>query len=237
MTQHPLFQKAVQAARTGNRTEAFNLMRQVILAEPGYVPAWLWMSGLVDDLHQQRECLARALALDPNCEPARTGLELLRLRELPPAIPQPEAQRAVAAGRIGDYLLRAGIISKAQLDQALAEQIQRQSYRGERVTVGDILIERGWLSPNQLASLLIVQQQEKLRGAHPPQRLGEYLVANGVISHDLLATVLTEQIALRRSGQQILLGDLLIQGGYVTQDVLNRMLDRQFDDLFAQGGF
>ena len=42
-----------------------------VLEDPTYVPAWLRMAGLVDDMDQQRECLERALTLDPNCAPAR----------------------------------------------------------------------------------------------------------------------------------------------------------------------
>ena len=241
MTQQNLFQQAVQCARAGRRAEAYHLMRQVLLEDPQFVPGWLWMSGLVDDPRQQRECLERALALDPNNAHAKAGLEMLRLRALSDAKPPPQAtpaQRAAVGGKIGEYLLREGIITRAQLDAALSEQKRRQSqsHQGEQIAVGDILIEYGWLTPHQLVASLMVQQQHKLQQAHQaPQRLGEYLVASGVISHELLAAVLTEQMVRRRGGENFLLGELLLQGGYVTPDVLNRFLDEQFSKLFSPG--
>jgi hypothetical protein len=56
------FREAIQAAQQGDRERAYQLMRQVLVENPGYVPAWVWMSRLVDDSGQQRECLERALA-------------------------------------------------------------------------------------------------------------------------------------------------------------------------------
>jgi hypothetical protein len=237
MTQQNLFQQAVQCARAGRRAEAYNLMRQVLLEDPQFVPGWLWMSGLVDDPRQQRECLERALALDPHNAHAKVGLELLRLRALGDVKPPTPAKSAAVGGKIGEYLLREGIISRQQLDAALSEQKRRQSHRGEQIAVGDILIEYGWLTPHQLVASLMVQQQHKFQqGRHAPQRLGEYLVASGVISHELLGAVLTEQMVRRRGGENILLGELLLQGGYVTSEVLNRFLDEQFSKLFSSGG-
>lgn len=237
LTLQSLFQQAVQAARAGRRAEAFQIMRQVLLEDPQFVPGWLWMSGLVDDARQQRECLERALALDPHNAPARAGLEVLRLRELAPVSPPAPAQSSAVGGKIGEYLLREGIITREQLDTALSEQKRRQTHSGEQIAVGDILIEYGWLTPHQLVASLMVQQQHKLQHARqPPQRLGEYLVSSGLISHELLAAVLTEQMVRRRGGDNILLGELLLQGGYVTTDVLNRILDEQFSKLFQSGG-
>ena len=76
------FQAALQAAQRGDRAGAFQLMRQALLENPNYAPAWFWLSRLVDDSARQRECLERALAIDPNYAPARGDLENLRLREL-----------------------------------------------------------------------------------------------------------------------------------------------------------
>src|SRR5690348_1626928 len=95
MTERHKFQEAVAAARRGDRETARHLMRQAIIDDPNYPPAWLWMGGLVDDLKQRRDCLERALALDPNLTAAKEGLEILRLQETlqqisltpPPAIP------------------------------------------------------------------------------------------------------------------------------------------------------
>ena len=76
------FRAAEQAARCGQREAAYQLMCQALLETPRYIPAWISMSKLVDDPARQRECLDRALALDPHNEAARDGIETLRLKEL-----------------------------------------------------------------------------------------------------------------------------------------------------------
>src|SRR5512147_836938 len=99
------FQEAVQAARSGDRATAYQLIRQVLLDNPNFAPAWLWMSGLVDDVRQQRDCLERVLALDPANTQAREGLELLRLRDLLSAAPSRVVQPEPKTRQIGDYLV------------------------------------------------------------------------------------------------------------------------------------
>ena len=154
------FQEAIQAARQGDRQLAFRLMRQALIENPGYVPAWLWMSRLVDDRAQQRECLQRALALDPNCTAAYNELENLRLQEiLATARSIVVAERTQEPRKIGAYLVEQGMITAAQLQEALAEQ-QASRNRGQRVPLGDVLLRRGWLSPPALAHALVRQQQD-----------------------------------------------------------------------------
>lgn len=233
------FTEAVQAVRRGDRETARRLMRQVILENPSYAPAWLWMSGLVDDKQQQRECLERVLALDPTCQAARDGLEILKLQEMLAVTPSPpERERKQEARKLGTYLVERGFITAEQLEAALTEQTNSLGYNGLRVPLGDILIKQGWLTPQMLATALVMQQKDRLAvlNGKPPQHLGEYLVVEGVITPDELAAVLAEQARLRQSGQSLLLGELLIRSGYVTPQVLEEMLERQRDDFFSRFG-
>src|SRR5690349_13582549 len=69
------FRAAEQAARAGQREAAYRLMCQALIENPCFVPAWLAMSKLVDDPARQRECLERALALDPHNQAARDDIE------------------------------------------------------------------------------------------------------------------------------------------------------------------
>ena len=64
-----------------------------------------------------------------------------------------------------------------------------------------------------------------------PERLGEYLVAAGLITTDEFAAVLTQQATLRQRGGDMLLGELLIGGGYLTPEALAQVLEHQRDDL------
>jgi hypothetical protein len=64
------------------------------------VCAWLWLSEVEDDLTHKRQCLERALALEPNNPPALYGLALLdgRLKEAAtPTTPKPQATPARAS--------------------------------------------------------------------------------------------------------------------------------------------
>jgi hypothetical protein len=249
-TVHALFKQAIQAYNAGDHETARKHMRQVLLDDPNYVPGWLWMSALVDDVARQRECLERALALDPQCEPARRGLRILRMQETadaaaaaPPEsehvdIGQDISQRQ--ARRLGEYLVEQGLISRKQLEDALEEQrLFWKKTQGVRAPLGNILVSNGMLSPQTLATALVVQQQDRLHGMekHSPQYIGEYLVIKGIISPQQLELVLAEQMRLRQRGTSMLIGELLIHAGYITRDVLENVLEQQREEIFSRFGF
>ena len=231
------FQAAVAAARRGERAEARKLMRRVLLDYPSYAPAWIWMSGLLDDLQQQQECLERALALDPSSKPAQEGLNILRLRSFLSSLPEPvEPVAPPEPQQIGIYLVDRGFISQEQLNMALMEQHMRRNQGAEYTMLGDILVQRGWLTPRALASALVSQQQERVTSTEGerPQRLGSYMLIEGLITPAQLAAMLAEQARLRYAEQYILLGELLVHNGYITPRQLEQVLANQFKDLMGQ---
>ncbi|MEI7772301.1 MAG: hypothetical protein WCI67_20085, partial [Chloroflexales bacterium] len=71
--------RGAAALRAGDRPRARELLAAAVRADPRSAPAWLWLAGALDAPAQQRECLERALALDPGQEAARRGLEALRV--------------------------------------------------------------------------------------------------------------------------------------------------------------
>ena len=232
------FQEAVRAAQLGDRQAAYNLMRQVLIENPNYAPAWFWMSYLVDDSGQQRECLERALALDPHYTPARDELENLRLRDiLATARSIVVAERTQEPRKIGAYLVEQNLITAAQLKEALVEQNAYRD-RGQRMMLGDILLRRGWLSPPMLATTLVRQQQDNLNPpvSLRPERLGEYLVTEGVLTPDQLVAALAEQAQLRQRGKQLVLGEILIRNRYLKPETLARILEIQRQDFFGRFG-
>jgi hypothetical protein len=229
------FEQAVQTARHGDRANGYLLMRQVLLAYPTYAPAWFWMSRLVDDVGRKRECLERALALDPAFAQARDALESLRTHEAHPAQAQPH-ELGREPQKLGAYLVERGLISRDQLEVALLEQRSRQTW-GKRISLGDILVSRGLLTPQALARALLIQQRDKLQTHDQrPERLGEYLLAGRLVTPEQLEAALAEQARLRQRAQYLVLGELLIRRGYLRLETLERVLARQRRDAFGNLG-
>jgi len=69
--------RAVSAIRQGDRATGRRLLAGVLRADPSHELAWLWMSSVVDTDTQRRDCLQRALAINPHSEAARRGLAAL----------------------------------------------------------------------------------------------------------------------------------------------------------------
>ena len=226
------FEQAVLNVQRGDRAGGYRLLRQVLLAEPSYAPAWFWMSRLVDDVGRKRECLERALALDPSLKPARDALASLQAQEREPAS-QRAAEPGRAPQRLGAYLVERGLINQQQLELALVEQRAGRTW-GKRAPLGDILISRGYLTPHALARSLLLQQRDRLqaRGARP-ERLGEYLVLGKLVTPEQLEAALAEQARLRQRGQFLVLGELLVRRGFLKPDTLERVLNRQRQDAYG----
>jgi tetratricopeptide (TPR) repeat protein len=84
--------KTAQANHTGSRIrrltptddidprqKARDLLQKVVSLDPLNIPAWLWLSTVVDDLDDKQVCLDNVLYLDPTNKPAQVGL--VRLAE------------------------------------------------------------------------------------------------------------------------------------------------------------
>jgi hypothetical protein len=128
---------------------------------------------------------------------------------------------------LGAYLIEQGLLTEARLQAALAEQRARHA-AGTQARLGDLLIQRGWLTPRALANSVALQDdtQQAAEGAEP-ERLGTYQLRHGFITPDQLEATLWLQLELRHKGQPILLGELLIRLGYVTPAAVAAALERQ----------
>jgi thioredoxin-like negative regulator of GroEL len=71
-----LYEGAV-ALQQGDKQRGLELLMQVVEADETIEEAWLWLSGAVDDPGDQRTALENVLALNPNNQHARYGLQLL----------------------------------------------------------------------------------------------------------------------------------------------------------------
>lgn len=126
----------------------------------------------------------------------------------------------LAAGerqRVGELLQAAERITAAQLQQALDEQ-----RRGDG-KLGDILVERGLLTPNERDVLLEFQHRQAGAGPQADKLyLGRILVATGQITHNQLADALNWQ---NEHGGR--LGEALVATGQVTSTQVTNGLTLQ----------
>ncbi|HSJ59047.1 MAG TPA: hypothetical protein VLC95_17800 [Anaerolineae bacterium] len=76
-----LLQAGIAAARAGRKEEARDLLMEVIARDDQVEAAWLWLSGVVDDLAGRQICLENVLTLDPDNDRARAGLQWLADRQ------------------------------------------------------------------------------------------------------------------------------------------------------------
>ncbi len=85
-----LLYQGVDAAKLERKEEARKLLSQAVELNEADEQAWLWLSGCVDDLAEQVRCLEKVLALNPDNELARKGLERLwkLVEEAAPAPPE-----------------------------------------------------------------------------------------------------------------------------------------------------
>lgn len=117
---------------------------------------------------------------------------------------------------LGDLLVKAGLISQAKLDEALAAQASLETY----TPLGQILVEKNFLSLKQLNIFLDKHHKRPL--------LGELLLKLKCITPEKL------DIALKyRKTTGVRLGDALIKLDYVSEENLKRALALQTNIPFA----
>lgn len=73
-----LLREGIAAAKSGQRERAYDLLKQVVQADEENILAWLWLSGVTDNLDDREICLENVLTLDPTNEAARKGLAWVR---------------------------------------------------------------------------------------------------------------------------------------------------------------
>jgi len=73
-----LLRQGIAAAKTGQKETARNLLTRVVEQDERNLTAWLWLSGVVESLDDKQVCLENVLALDPENQAARQGLDSVR---------------------------------------------------------------------------------------------------------------------------------------------------------------
>ena len=81
MAENNLLQQAITAARAGRELTARDLFLQIVESEPGNEVAWMWLTGLLDDLDDCIYACEQVLAINPGNANARNYLAQLRAKK------------------------------------------------------------------------------------------------------------------------------------------------------------
>ncbi len=125
-----------------------------------------------------------------------------------------------------------GYLTQEDLQEALT--IQRSLGSDERRPIGEILLEQGRITQDQLAEILEIRRK-KLRKmlldskdlVRTERAFGRQAMKAGLIDADQLERALLEQQRLRRLNLQLCLGDIMVSLGYMTVDDVLDVLARQ----------
>lgn len=115
--------------------------------------------------------------------------------------------------KIGELLLRQGVIDEDQLKHALSE------HERTGITLSKILVRLGMVSEEVLTNVLGVQMRNSTR-----MRIGELLLKHGYITEAQLNRALEEQ---KKTGQR--LGRILVSLGFMPEERLVEILSAQFE--------
>ncbi|MBO9542519.1 C39 family peptidase [bacterium] len=131
--------------------------------------------------------------------------------------------------RLGETLLRLGVLSEMELKAVLANQADldspdaMESAEGVRHRLGDILLKAKRVQPRQLDRALEEQKRTN-------EKLGEVLLRFGVITAAELDAVLTWQQGAHSNGTtavKLMLGEILVATDVISRDDLKRALESQ----------
>ncbi len=115
-------QEAITAIKKGDKATGKKLLIEVLHADPQNETAWLWMSTVVEDLNQRKECLEKALTINPDNQNAQRSLETIRIKldmqsSKPSADLSQTPQPAVATAERVSTPEPAGRMNKAKIDE------------------------------------------------------------------------------------------------------------------------
>ena len=230
MLHKELLTAARSVLQAGHRQAARVLLTELVRADPTQGEAWHLLAQVMDDPRQQAECAARArtllmqamatastaeqalLELGKYALPAAEAIDLLEafLRQHPQHPFAPALQTRLEDLRI-----------IAMLHEGQQEARNYGQTGIPALRLGEYLIERGWVTREQVAQALA--EQERLREAGTEYRLGTLLMRQGHLQSGQLALALA---ALIRPGSGEL-GAYLVQRRILAPEQLGLALARQ----------
>ena len=111
MDERQTLQLARKAIRQGDKATARKLLSQVVQSNPRSEVAWLWLSAIVDDPTQERDCLNQVLNINPDNEIATRHLERLDRTSATPSQPTSRLKVSIVKAIQSDYLSMLSVLA------------------------------------------------------------------------------------------------------------------------------
>jgi hypothetical protein len=142
VTADELLRQGIDAARAGRNTEARELLIRVVAVEPRSEMAWMWLTGLMDDLEDRIIACENVLTINPANERVKAYLEQLLQHRAPRARSSLEAASVrVQSPAAVDHLTAPGPVKAPDL-LTQAEQLEYDGKIGEAIQTYERLAAR-----------------------------------------------------------------------------------------------
>ena len=131
---------------------------------------------------------------------------------------------------VGQIALSEGLLTP----QKLEECIRLQTAGAPGTALGEILVQKGYLTLSQLDWVIGIQRTRFQRISADPARgglFGQIALRMDYLTPEQLSDGLREQEAVGASGSSLLLGQILLRKNYLTVERLLEVLQRQKKDV------
>jgi serine/threonine protein kinase/Tfp pilus assembly protein PilF len=129
-------------------------------------------------------------------------------------VSDPAATRGGDDRLLGSLAVREGFVSAQQVEECVSLQKQATAPR----KLGEILIDKGYITPKRLAAILDIQTRQVRIVAADPARgglFGQIALDLGFVAAENVNQALEEQALLSRSGSPAMLGQILLRKGWL----------------------
>lgn len=136
----------------------------------------------------------------------------------------------------GKIALNQGFCTQAQIEECSRLQLQLQSPHQPAPRLGDLLVEKGYLSPEQHAKILELQQQNLdlvdplVKKRKEAILFGKLAVKQGLVTEDEVNQALRMQA---QPGELRSLGEILVAKGFLTSIQVKEVLNKQLKKIMS----
>jgi tetratricopeptide (TPR) repeat protein len=123
MREDQLLQQAILQARAGHELTARDMFLDIVRKQPRNETAWMWLTGLLDDLDECIEACEQVLDINPNNEHARLYLQQLLMKK--------DKQSAEERNRVEEQaraVREAAKSGEREVSLGLVRELTRQRY-------------------------------------------------------------------------------------------------------------